>query len=247
MSTFVDIVRIAFFAYAAWLTFQLMQQVSAASAWPSSTPDRPDVQRRARRLRADDMASARRRSRQLDPRRLGARAARADRLASGRRGRSGPVSPGAFKLLFLALMGTGIPVAIAMAGSSLIYVMVDGQRAGLRRHPPHGGRHRLFPAARGAVLHPRRQPDEFRRHHQPHLQLRAGAGGLAARRPWTRQRRGLGDLRRHVGHGDRRCGGPGHDRDQGDARPRLQRPSSQWASPPLRPRSGRSSRPRCRS
>ena len=27
MSTFVDVVRIAFFAYAAWLTFQLMQRI----------------------------------------------------------------------------------------------------------------------------------------------------------------------------------------------------------------------------
>lgn len=31
-----------------------------------------------------------------------------------------------FKLLFLALMGSGIPVAIAMAGSSLIYIMATG-------------------------------------------------------------------------------------------------------------------------
>jgi len=31
-----------------------------------------------------------------------------------------------FKLLFLAMMGSGIPVAIAMAGSSLIYVMASG-------------------------------------------------------------------------------------------------------------------------
>jgi TRAP-type C4-dicarboxylate transport system permease large subunit len=36
------------------------------------------------------------------------------------------MSPGAFKLLFLALMGSGIPVAIAMAGSSLIFVMATG-------------------------------------------------------------------------------------------------------------------------
>jgi TRAP-type C4-dicarboxylate transport system permease large subunit len=36
------------------------------------------------------------------------------------------VSPGAFKLLFLGLMGTGVPVAIAMAGSSLIFVMATG-------------------------------------------------------------------------------------------------------------------------
>ena len=33
---------------------------------------------------------------------------------------------GAFKLLFLGLMGSGIPVAIAMAGASLIYVLVSG-------------------------------------------------------------------------------------------------------------------------
>jgi TRAP-type C4-dicarboxylate transport system permease large subunit len=36
------------------------------------------------------------------------------------------MGPGTFKLLFLALMGSGIPVAIAMAGASLIYVMVSG-------------------------------------------------------------------------------------------------------------------------
>lgn len=36
------------------------------------------------------------------------------------------MSAGAFKLLFLVLMGAGIPVAIAMAGASLIYVMVEG-------------------------------------------------------------------------------------------------------------------------
>ena len=36
------------------------------------------------------------------------------------------MSPAAFKLLFLGLMGTGIPVAIAMAGSSLIFVMATG-------------------------------------------------------------------------------------------------------------------------
>jgi TRAP-type C4-dicarboxylate transport system permease large subunit len=35
----------------------------------------------------------------------------------------GPIS---FKLLFLGLMGSGLPVAMAMAGASLIYVMVSG-------------------------------------------------------------------------------------------------------------------------
>ncbi|HEX4944964.1 MAG TPA: TRAP transporter large permease [Usitatibacteraceae bacterium] len=36
------------------------------------------------------------------------------------------MGPGTFKLLFLSFMGAGVPVAIAMAGSSLVYVMVTG-------------------------------------------------------------------------------------------------------------------------
>ena len=36
------------------------------------------------------------------------------------------MTPGAFKLAFLGLMGAGVPVALAMAGSSLIFVMVTG-------------------------------------------------------------------------------------------------------------------------
>jgi TRAP-type C4-dicarboxylate transport system permease large subunit len=36
------------------------------------------------------------------------------------------MGPGTFKLLFLGLMGSGIPVAIAMAGATLIYVLVSG-------------------------------------------------------------------------------------------------------------------------
>jgi TRAP-type C4-dicarboxylate transport system permease large subunit len=36
------------------------------------------------------------------------------------------VGPGSFKLLFLGFMGAGVPVAIAMAGSSLVYVAVSG-------------------------------------------------------------------------------------------------------------------------
>jgi len=34
------------------------------------------------------------------------------------------MGPGTFKLLFLGFMGSGLPVAIAMAGASLVYVMV---------------------------------------------------------------------------------------------------------------------------
>jgi TRAP-type C4-dicarboxylate transport system permease large subunit len=36
------------------------------------------------------------------------------------------MGPGAFKLLFLGMMASGIPVAIAMAGASLVYVMISG-------------------------------------------------------------------------------------------------------------------------
>jgi TRAP-type C4-dicarboxylate transport system permease large subunit len=37
------------------------------------------------------------------------------------------MGPGAFKLLFLGLMASGLPVAIAMAGASLVYVLVSGE------------------------------------------------------------------------------------------------------------------------
>ena len=36
------------------------------------------------------------------------------------------MGPGTFKLLFLGLMASGLPVAIAMAGASLVYVLVTG-------------------------------------------------------------------------------------------------------------------------
>src|SRR5205814_8951299 len=36
------------------------------------------------------------------------------------------MGPGTFKLTFLGLMGSGLPVAISMAGASLVYVMITG-------------------------------------------------------------------------------------------------------------------------
>ena len=36
------------------------------------------------------------------------------------------MGPGTFKMLFLGLMASGIPVAMAMAGASLVYVMATG-------------------------------------------------------------------------------------------------------------------------
>jgi TRAP-type C4-dicarboxylate transport system permease large subunit len=47
------------------------------------------------------------------------------------------MNAGAFKLLFLAMMGAGVPVAIAMAGAALIYVALSGNP------PPYVVIHRM--------------------------------------------------------------------------------------------------------
>ena len=60
-----------------------------------------------------------------------------------------------------------------------------------------------------------------RRHHQPDLRLRQGAGRVDARRAGPRQRRCQRDLRRHVRRRRRRRRGARHHRDQGDAGRRL--------------------------
>ena len=117
--------------------------------------------------------------------------------------------------VFLIVLLAGVPVFIALAELVADLYALPGGHSRLRHPAPHGGRHRQLPAAGRAVLHPGRQPDEFGRHHQPHLRLRGGAVRLDARRPGARQHHGLGDLRRHVGHRDRRCGRSRHHRDQG--------------------------------
>ena len=99
----------------------------------------------------------------------------------------------------------GVPVALALAGSSMLFVVVDQHDPAARRPSPHGRRRELLPAAGDPVLHHGRQPDEHGRHHRAHLRFRRGAGRLDEGRARPRQRRGLGDLRRHVGHGGRRC------------------------------------------
>ena len=86
--------------------------------------------------------------------------------------------------VFLAVLLAGVPVFIALAGSSLHLHALHRRHSRLRDPAPHGRRHRQLPAAGGAVLHPGRQPDELGRHHQPHLRFRGGAcgwmrGGLA--------------------------------------------------------------------
>ena len=48
------------------------------------------------------------------------------------------MGPGTFKMMFLGLMASGLPVAFAMAGASLIYVLVSGNE------PPYVVVHRMF-------------------------------------------------------------------------------------------------------
>ena len=124
--------------------------------------------------------------------------------------------------VFFATLLAGIPVFIALAFSSLLYTHFIAGIPGLRDPAPDGRRARQLSAAGGAVLHPRRQPDEFGRHHQPHLRFRGGDLRLDARRSRPCQHLRLGDLRRHVRHRDRGCRRPRHHRDQGDEGPRLQ-------------------------
>ena len=118
-------------------------------------------------------------------------------------------------------MASGVPIAIAMCIASLLYIWMSGLI------PPLTVIHRMvggvdsFPLLAVPFFILRRQPDELGRHHQPDLQFRAGAGRLAQGRARPRQRRRQRDLRRHVGHRDRRRRRPRHDRDQGDAGPRL--------------------------
>ncbi len=125
------------------------------------------------------------------------------------------------KIFFLVFMAGGIPVAIAMAGASLAYILMSG---GL---PPFVVIHRMvsgidsFPLLAvpffilaGNLMNNAGITD-------PHLQLRAGAGRLAQGRAGPRQRAGLGDLRRHERHRHRRRRRPGHHRDQGHEGARL--------------------------
>ena len=148
---------------------------------------------------------------------------------------------------FLGLMVSGVPVAIAMALASLVYVMVSGNI------PDFVVIHRMY----GGV-------DSFPLLAVPFFiwagNLMNSAGitnriynfalalvGLDEGRPRPRQRRGLDDLRRHVGHRDRRRGGPRHHRDQGDDRPRLLEGVRRRRDRGLGDGRARSSRRRCRS
>ena len=122
---------------------------------------------------------------------------------------------------FLVLMVVGIPVAdLHGRGVAALPAVL---RRGARRDPgaAHDRRGGKLPAARRAVLHPGRQPDEHRRRHRPHLQLRRLAGRLDEGRSGAGEHHRLGDLLRHVRHGAGRCRRHRHDRDQGHEGPWL--------------------------
>jgi DNA-binding FadR family transcriptional regulator len=119
LSTFVDVLRVVFLGYCVWLTIALMQQDRRLAHGDHRLAHRHPLRVRVLRLRADDVAGVGSRVEQLEARLFGARGARARR-------RDEVMGPGTFKLLFLGLMASGLPVAIAMAGASLVYVMVSG-------------------------------------------------------------------------------------------------------------------------
>ena len=122
---------------------------------------------------------------------------------------------------FLAAMATGIPVAIAMAGSALVYILLSGNL------PPFVVVHRMISGI-----------DSFPLLAVPFFIL---AGNLMNHAGITNRiynfalslvgwmKGGLGHVNiigsvifaGHVGHRDRGCRRPRHHRDQGDARPRL--------------------------
>ncbi len=144
------------------------------------------------------------------------------------------------------MMATGVPVAIAMAGSALVYILLTGES------PPFVVVHRMISGI-----------DSFPLLAVPFFIM---AGNLMNNAGITNRIYNfalslVGWLRGGLGHVNilgsvifagmsgtaiADAGGLGHDRDQGNARPRL-RPSSRSASPPRPRRSVPSFHRRCRS
>ena len=84
---------------------------------------------------------------------------------------------------FLVLMLVGVPVAVSMAVSSLLYLVFYGVTPDIIAAQRMIAGVEKFSAARGAVLHLRRQPHEHCRRHRAHLFLRADARRLDEGRP----------------------------------------------------------------
>ena len=127
--------------------------------------------------------------------------------------------------LLVGLVIAGVPIAISLALTAIGAMWWQGGRHAAHHALPADVRgHDLVPAARRPLLHPRRQPDEHRRHDAAHLRRGPARRGAPARRAGAGQRRRQRHLRRHVGLGRGRCGGPRHDRDPGHGGGRLRPP-----------------------
>ena len=215
LSTVIDLIRIAFFGYAIKLVWQFIQIIGDERMTTIKFPK--GFVYYAVLLGFVLMFAA------LDPGRGRELAAGLLHPGAPRRIRRNGRLRAMLLLLggFLLLMLIGLPVALAMAVSSLVYILVTGITPDVIAGAAHDRRRRELSAAGRAVLHPGRQPDEHRRRDRAHLQLRGRAGGLDARRARPRQHHRLGDLFRHVRHRHRRRRRARHHRDQGDEGSRL--------------------------
>jgi hypothetical protein len=127
-----------------------------------------------------------------------------------------------------------------------LHRLISGTVPDVIAGPAHDRRRRELPAAGRAVLHPGRQPDEHRRRDGPHLRFavcarRLDAGGLA-------QVNIIGSVIFSGMSGTAIADAAGIGTIEIKAmKDHGYRPRSRSASPPHRPRSGRSSRRRCLS
>jgi hypothetical protein len=221
ISTAVDVLRCLFLGYSSWLCWLLIQRIGSSRM---AIVDLPVGWVFGAVLFGFVLMFWRSLEVAWRPLEAGLQRARA-----ARGGRRGAMTGGGMMGAFVALMVSGLPVAMAMAGAALIYVMVSGNIPDfVIIHRMYGGVD-SFPLLAVPFFIWAGKPDELGRDHEPHLQLRARAGRLAQGRARARQRRRLDDLRRHVGHRDRRRRGPRHDRDQGDDGPWATRRSSRSA------------------
>ena len=120
LSTVIDLIRIAFFGYAIKLVWIFIQVIGDEEMTTVKIPEELCLLRRAARLRPDVCPFDPDRGRELASRLF-------DTGAPRRVRRNGRLTPMLLLLgAFLVLMLLGLPVALAMATSSLLYILVTG-------------------------------------------------------------------------------------------------------------------------
>ncbi len=129
---------------------------------------------------------------------------------------------GLLLISFLVLLMLGVPIFIALAGSSLLYThFLTGIPDFVVLHRMAGGVDSFpllavpFFILAGNLMNSAGITNRI-------FDFAIAARRMAARRARPRQRCRLGDLRWHVGHGRGRCRRARHDRNQSHARPWLQ-------------------------